>query len=42
MTWQVFMNGKFIGIEESNYPWASKYWASRNTKERRFTLRSKS
>ena len=28
MSWYVLKNGKFIGIIESNYPWASGYWAA--------------
>ncbi len=26
-TWQVFKGNKFIGITESNYAYASKWWA---------------
>ncbi len=36
--WRVFMNNKPIGILESNYDWASAYWKSRCTDERRFKL----
>ncbi len=32
------MNGKPIGIIESNYEWASKYWSSRCREGRKFTL----
>ena len=28
--WQVFKNGKPLGIFESDYPWASQYWAERS------------
>lgn len=27
--WAVFMDGKYLGIVESNYTWASKYWSRR-------------
>ena len=29
MGWKVYRYGKFIGIIESNYAWASKYWRTR-------------
>jgi hypothetical protein len=27
--YQVLKNGKFMGIIETNYVWASRYWAAR-------------
>ena len=27
--WEVFRNGRSLGIIESNYAFASKYWATR-------------
>ena len=33
------MNGKPIGIIESNYEWASKYWVSRSRDDKKFTLK---
>ncbi len=27
--WRVYMNGKFLGITESNYHWAVGYWVKR-------------
>ena len=38
MNYLVFKNGKFTGIIESNFPWASKYWASRCTHENKYRL----
>ena len=37
--WRVMKNGKFFGITETNYKWASKYWAARCTKETKYTLK---
>ena len=28
-SWRVFRNGRYIGITESNYPWALRYWGER-------------
>lgn len=30
MSWRVHKNGKPLGIVESNFPWASQYWAERS------------
>jgi len=30
--WEVWMKGKWIGIVETNYPWAVAYWTKRNAK----------
>jgi hypothetical protein len=38
MSWRVFMNGKDLGIVESNFAWASVYWKSRCTDDRKFKL----
>ena len=27
--WKVYKNGKFLGVVETNWEWASKYWAGR-------------
>ena len=28
-SWRVYRNGRYIGITESNYAWASRYWSER-------------
>jgi hypothetical protein len=37
--WAVFKNGKYLGIKETNYAWASKYWANQCTQKDKYTLR---
>jgi len=37
--YQVLKNGRFIGIVESNYVWASQYWAAQCRPGVRYTLR---
>jgi hypothetical protein len=27
--WKVLMDGKFLGIIETSYPWASQYWGNK-------------
>ncbi len=29
MRWEVLMNGRSIGVVETNYAWAKAYWAER-------------
>jgi hypothetical protein len=36
--WRVFLNGKSIGIIETNFTWADPYWRSRCTSKKRYRL----
>ena len=37
--WAVYRNGKDLGIIETNFPFASKYWSQKCTHEARYALR---
>lgn len=37
--WSVYMNGKYIGIKESNFQFASAYWVARRREGVVFSLR---
>ena len=32
MQWEVWINGKFSGIVETNYAWAKVWWAKRTAR----------
>ena len=36
--WRVLLNGVYLGIKETNYAWASAYWRSRCTHDKRYRL----
>lgn len=36
--WEVMCNNKSIGIIETNYDWASKYWSSKCSKKNKYSL----
>jgi hypothetical protein len=40
MTWEVYLNGRSLGIVETNLAWAEPYWRGRCSKEKRYTLRT--
>jgi hypothetical protein len=37
--WEVFLNKRSLGIIETNWPWASRYWSQRCSKDQRFVLK---
>ncbi len=41
-SWKVYKSGKYIGIIESNYPWASAYWKKKSTPGVKYELRATS
>lgn len=36
--WEVFLNGRSLGIIETNYKWASSYWSARGAELREVSL----
>lgn len=36
---EVFRNGRSLGIIETNFVWAERYWGGRSTHADRFTLK---
>ena len=41
MSYRVLCNGRFIGIVESNYHWASAYWAKQCREDVTYKLERK-